>query len=58
MIQILNDTARVWPELIDSFGSKRGVIEAYWRKQLTQLEERMLEQLLPPEILIGYKPIH
>lgn len=43
--------------LKQEFGSLRMLIGKYWNNQLTNEQERVLEDRIPVETLIGYKPI-
>lgn len=46
-----------WAQSIAIYGSKRRVIELYWKGQLTPEHERYIEENTKPEELIGFKPI-
>ena len=43
--------------LQEHFGSFRRMIEAYWAAELPTAAEREIEDRIPKEILIGYKPV-
>ena len=43
--------------LINEWGSFRRVIEAYWLRYLGATEERDIEDAVPKDVLIGFKPI-
>ena len=44
-------------KFIACFGSKRRLYLAYWTDGLSESGERFIEDHVPPEILIGYRPI-
>lgn len=43
--------------LVEKYGSQRRIFEAYWKGELTLIQERFLEDSYPPEIRIGMKPL-
>lgn len=43
--------------LLEYAESRRRLFDLYWRGQLPVEAERLLESEIPPEILIGYKPL-
>jgi hypothetical protein len=42
--------------LLADAGSLRILLNCYWRGRLQLAEERLIENEIQPEILIGYKP--
>lgn len=50
-------TLPTWEQLIAEYYTRRLLLAAYWHGELTYDEEKVLEDSIPPEILIGYKPI-
>lgn len=44
-------------ELLTRHGSFRRVMEAYWFRQLSHADERTIENQVPKEVIIGFKPV-
>lgn len=48
--------AKDWTDLLAIYGSKRRILEAYWGGELLVSLERLIEDTIRTEELIGFKP--